>query len=381
MIGTGIKSPIRTNTYGEKRDCEPVCNLQEGSVWEMETGFRRHKGVLLLLLVGAVYIFLQYISHLVAPVLVAVLFLTIFGPLMKSIQDRFHLPRQFVAVVFLILAVAFGIMVFWLLATFLIGRIPEWIRDLDILEKNLTEAVSGVCRQLGALFGVNSQFLQDKLIESIRRTVDYLQEDVVCGILVHGFEYIGLLIKFGGFLITFLIATVLLAKDYDDIINRMLEREEWHVTLEVICGILRYVASFVKAQLIIMSCISLICVFGLSVLGVPNGFFWGILAGLLDALPFVGTGVVLMPLLIVGITNGFWGQCLGITLLLIICIFLREMLEPKLIGRRVGVPPITLLIAIYVGIHLFGVWGILKGPLGFVIVYETYHSIIRRKCL
>lgn len=363
--------------------CEALLRRsKEGSVWGMEsTSFRQRKLWILLLLIGAVYFFLEYISHLVAPVLVAVLFVTIFGPLMKRMQGKLHLPRQLVAVILLAVAVAGCVLILWFMASFLEGKLPEWIGDLESMEKNATTIVSGICRRIGVFFGVDSRLLQEEVTDSIRQTVDYLQEDVVNVFLSHGFRYVGMIIKFCGFFITFLIATVLLAKDYDDIINSMLDREEWHVLLEVICGILRYVASFVKAQLIIMSCISVICALSLMILGVPNGFYWGILAGLLDALPFVGTGIVLLPLIVTALTNAFWGRGLGIVLLMLLCVFLREMLEPKLIGRKIGLPPIAMLIAIYGGIHLFGVWGILKGPLGFVIVYEAYHGIIRRQGL
>ena len=60
--------------------------------------------------------------------------------------------------------------------------------------------------------------------------------------------------------------------------------------LEVICGIVRYIATFVKAQGIIMSAIALTAAITLGIAGIKHGVLWGILAGILDALPFIGTG-------------------------------------------------------------------------------------------
>ena len=102
---------------------------------------------------------------------------------------------------------------------------------------------------------------------------------------------------------------------------------------------------------------------------------WGILAGILDALPFIGTGVVLLPLGIWQLLEGSFGRALICGALYVVCIFLREILEPRLIGRKIGVSPIAVLVSLYAGIRLFGVWGIIKGPLGFVLIYETYHSL------
>lgn len=97
---------------------------------------------------------------------------------------------------------------------------------------------------------------------------------------------------------TFLIATVLLAKDYDMFMNRMLDREDCHVFLEIICGIIRYLATFVKAQMVIIAVIGLAAATVLWAIGIKHGILWGVLAGILDALPFIGTGIVLVPLAI-----------------------------------------------------------------------------------
>ncbi|MDE7231925.1 MAG: AI-2E family transporter, partial [Lachnospiraceae bacterium] len=63
----------------------------------------------------------------------------------------------------------------------------------------------------------------------------------------------------------------------------------------------------------------------------------------------------------------------------VICSFIRELLETKLIGKRVGVPPIAILLSLYAGIKLFGIWGIIAGPLGFVIIYQAFLSLERRR--
>ena len=59
----------------------------------MLSRWKNNKVVLLLLLTGAVYFFLEYITPLVAPVLTAMLFVTIFGPTMKKMQEKLHIHR------------------------------------------------------------------------------------------------------------------------------------------------------------------------------------------------------------------------------------------------------------------------------------------------
>ena len=169
-----------------------------------------------------------------------------------------------------------------------------------------------------------------------------------------------------------------MAKDYDDIMNRMLDREEFHVLLEVICGIIRYIATFVKAQFLIISTIAVVASVTLGIAGIKHGVLWGMIAGCLDSLPFIGTGIILVPLAMIQLFGGHYGKAIVCIVLYIACIFLRELLEPKLIGKKMGITPLAVLLSLYAGIQLFGVWGIIKGPLGFVIVYESYRSILRR---
>lgn len=299
---------------------------------------------LLLFLIVMVFLFLKYLVPLVAPLLMAMLFVTIFGPLLQKLQARFFLHRQVSVVILLLFAAVVLFFTGWLLLNWVINSMPEWLEIIGRFKNPWTEKLSGLLSQ---------------------------------GALSKSANYIRGLGSFGGFFVTFFIGTVLLAKDYDRIMNRLLEREDCRVLLEVICGVIRYIAIFVKAQFVIMLSIAGAAAVVLTVAGIPKGVLWGILAGVLDALPFVGTGIVLLPLGVLQVMQGKMIRAVTCAMLYIVCVILREMLEPKLIGKQMGVPPIAVLLSLYVGIELFGVAGILKGPLGYVIIRESYRSILR----
>lgn len=340
--------------------------------------WKKNKIVILLLLTGAVYFFLQYITPLVAPVLTAMLFVTIFGPTLKKMQEKLHIHRQIGAVVLLLLAGAILASLIWILFSWIVGSLPNWISSLDALYEDIRVVVHGVCGVVGDTIGVDSLYLEKTILLRIQEGIDYFQLETVPGMLSQSWEYVKIAGAIGGFLVTFIIAAVLLAKDYDEIMNRLLDREDCHVFLEVICGIIRYIATFVKAQIIIMSVIAGVCAIGLGAGGVQHGVLWGLLAGILDALPFIGTGIVLIPLALLQLFCGAYGRAALCILIYVACVFLRELLEPRLIGRKIGVSPIAVLLSLYAGIQLFGLWGIIKGPLGFMIIYQTYLSLQKR---
>lgn len=340
---------------------------------------KKSKMIKLLLLTGAVYFFLEYISPLLGPVLIAMLFVTIFGPLLKGIQKKLHIHRQ-VGALLLLLAAGVVLTVFvWILFSWIVGSLPEWLEWLEMLEQETYRLLHSVCQIISRLIGVDSAYLEETISGYLRDWIGQLGAPAVPGMISRSFKYVKAAGMLGGFLVTFIIAAVLLAKDYDDIMNRLLDNEEYHVFLEVICGVIRYIATYVKAQIVIMAMIGLLAAAVLGLTGIEHGVLWGIVAGILDALPFVGTGIVLVPLTVSQLIQGCYGRAAVCLLLYAACAFLREFTEPRLIGRRIGVSPIAVLVSLYAGIRLFGVWGIVKGPLGFVLIYQTWLSIRKRE--
>ncbi len=350
--------------------------LREGAA----KAFRGGQALTLLAVIGAVYFFLRYISPLIAPVLVAVLFVTMFGPFLLKLQKKLHIHRQIGVVLLLLVACAALAAIVWLLFSWIVGSLPKWIASLEGLEQDLGILVYNISHLAGHALGIDGEYLSETLLSYVEQGFGFFQSKAVPGMLAQSLEYMKGIAAFGGFLATFVIATVLLAKDYDEIMNKLLDREEFHVLLEVICGVIRYIATFVKAQLVIMSVIGTLSALALSVAGIEMGALWGLLAGLLDALPFIGTGIVLVPLAAVRLFGGNIWQAVLCLALYACCVLVRELMEPRLIGSRIGVPPIAVLASVYAGIGLFGVWGIVKGPLGFIIVQQICTSLKKRLC-
>lgn len=345
----------------------------------MAERIRENRAIILLLLTGAVYFFLKAIVPLTAPVLVAMLFVTIFGPLLQKMQAKLRLHRQVGAVLLLLLACAFVAVLAWVLFSWIVSSLPDWVKGLDSLEAQLSVILHEICMAAGKALKMDSGYLEQTVFSRVQESIDYFQQQLLPGVLSQSLEYAKVLASLGGFLVIFVIATVLLAKDYDDIMNRLLDKEECHVYLEIICGIIRYIATFVKAQIIIMSIIGTLAAAALGISGIRHGILWGLLAGILDALPFIGTGIVLVPLAIQQLFYGSYGRAAVCVIVYIMCIFIREWLEPKLIGKKIGVSPIAILLSIYAGVRLFGIWGIIEGPLGFIIIYQCFLSLERRR--
>ena len=130
--------------------------------------------------------------------------------------------------------------------------------------------------------------------------------------------------------------------------------------------------TWVRAQIIIIGTITGICVVGLLVARERYWLLIGVAIGICDALPFLGTGICFLPWALWRVLSGRYVSALWFVALYIITSFTRQSLEPKLIGKKIGVPPLAVLISVYVGIKVYSKGGFLLGPISAFLIWQLY---------
>lgn len=130
--------------------------------------------------------------------------------------------------------------------------------------------------------------------------------------------------------------------------------------------------AYVKTQVILITLVSVTCSLGLFLIKNPYALLFGVVIGILDAFPVLGSGLILVPWAVVCFLKGnaFAGAVLLTTYG--ICQFVREYLEPKLLGGKMGLRPVHSLMAVYIGYELFGFSGLLLGPFGLVLIKSIW---------
>lgn len=175
-------------------------------------------------------------------------------------------------------------------------------------------------------------------------------------------------------LVTF-IAVVFLAKDGEMLLQKVEENAFLEQLVEVIHSLLKLTAAYIRAQLAIIIVVVLICFLGFALAGFGKAPLWGVVTGMLDVLPFIGTGSVLLPLALVQLLLGKSREAVILTATFIVSALAREFLEPKLVGRKMGVLPVAILFAVYVGARVFGVAGVFLGPVYLLFLLEFYKKL------
>ncbi len=136
----------------------------------------------------------------------------------------------------------------------------------------------------------------------------------------------------------------------------------------------KYLGGYVKAQAIIMSIAFVLIFTGLSILGVNYALLIAIGIAVLDALPFFGSGAVLWPWALISFLNGSVKLGVGLIIIYLAIVLTRQMVEPKIVSSKLGLPPILTLMAMYVGYKTFSIGGMILGPIILMVVISFYRA-------
>ena len=134
------------------------------------------------------------------------------------------------------------------------------------------------------------------------------------------------------------------------------------------------VVGYLRALAILMSVTALTTIVGLLLIGNRYAVTLGVLAGLLDAVPIVGTGILFGPWIVGLFIMGFFGEGFKVILMWVVTLVIRQFLEPKIMSHGIGLHPLPTLISMYVGLQLLGFGGILMGP-AVIISYEALRKV------
>lgn len=323
-------------------------------------------GVITLL----VYLFFRFLFPLVAPFCVAFLLITLFYPMLSRIQKKIPMKKKFLAVGVLLLCLIFLAIILWILGYSSSMQMEKITAFIETAYRRLQIFLHECCYSLDGRFGWKGYEIENFVVERMAVIMENVQIQVIPRMLSSSYTCVKGILEAVAFLFVTLVATILLEKDYGVFMQWLKTSEDLSFVFKALEGVLNYIITFLKAQGIILLIISVSASAVLWATGIYGGVFWGILAGCLDVLPFIGTGIVLVPMAVWQLLNGHYLRMTVCILLYIGCIVVREFLEPKLIGNRLGIAPVLMLLAIYAGIRLFGVGGIVEGPLALIVIYE-----------
>ena len=224
-------------------------------------------------------------------------------------------------------------------------------RWLQALTYTAPENLGGYLRQnIGAFFSGGSAFL-DKAAGWLLNLAGQIISHVPDSALGFG---------------TALISSYMISAKLPRIRRRLaalLEKPPLAGTITALKRLRRTAGGWLLAQLKLSGITCLILSAGFLLLRIPHWPLWAGLTALVDAFPILGTGAVLVPWSLFCLVQGDVARGVGLMGIYAVVAVTRSVMEPRLVGRQLGLDPLITLFALYAGYRLWGVAGMLLAPM------------------
>ena len=327
----------------------------------------------LALVLALGYVSLQFVLPLLMPFVLAFLIAYMLRRPIRFFSRVFHVPKGLAAVLLvvltygaigLLLALA-GIRITATIAS-LVQQIPSIYNNYILPDlTDLFTWLEDLLARLDPSLMSALEELQTQLLNMLWQLVSSLS-----GLLMGGVSFAtSLATSLPGFLIRVLlmvISTFFIAIDYEKIVKFVLGCLRGH-TRDVILQIKSYVVGTlfvcIRSYALIMFITFVELSIGLSVIRVERAMLVALLIAIFDILPILGTGGIMIPWAILTALGGNVPRALALLVVYVIITIIRNIIEPRIVGKQIGLHPVLTLMSMFVGTHLFGVVGLFGLPI------------------
>lgn len=345
-----------------------------------EEAYTMTEGKQLLKIAGitvAVYILMKYFLPYVIPFFISYILVHLLKPVTELIYKKLRLRRELILSVLLAALLIVCSLLFYMIYCMLMGQLKRVAMNFDDYYRCFCEGIDECCRFAERNFGVEMEEMRAFVYSGIEHATEQIRIYIVPGIFNYSMRYLKKAMDAALFLLMVFVAAILLMRDYDRM-REQLRNYRLYRHVEHISGRMWHQGGmYLKAQAMIIGIVSILCVLGLWLLGNPYFVLLGVAAGLLDALPFIGTGTVLLPVAFFLVLQGSYAKAAGYGVLFFITYVAREFLEPRLIGARLGIYPFVMVVVVYAGLYLYGPSGVVLGPVTLLLILETVRELAR----
>lgn len=328
------------------------------------------------IIIAIIFLLLKFALPYVAPFIIALILVLITNPLAKKISNKLKIKERIPGII-LILLLWVIVITLLILAFYAVSKQAfNLLGDITNITENIQSYASIISDYLDNIYDYLPMISTDVVNSAISAIGDKLiamTTDFASSIISLGTNIVKAAPAVLLSVLVSILASVFLAGDYTNIrafVKRQLStrmHSAYRFTKEFLFGT---IGKIVTAYMIIMLITCCELLLGFSIIGVKYTFLLAPLITIFDILPFVGCGTILIPWGIIDIILGNYKQGIMILVLSIIITIVRNIIEPKIVGKRTGVHPLIVLIGVYIGGKLFGFVGIIMLPLTIMFLQK-----------
>ncbi|MFP3155784.1 AI-2E family transporter [Lachnospiraceae bacterium ZAX-1] len=319
-----------------------------------------------------VYVAIRWLLPLVFPFFIALLSAKLLHPMVEKLNKKLKIKKGFLSVAvsgfFLVLAGA----IFWIMLKNLFIQVKNLLENMGGFQEKALGWWNSCCDMASDFTGIKAEVIDRAIQEKLPAIWEDMREKLLPTLMDGSLVYAKNTFLLVGIFVITSIATVMMLNDYTKMKTNMQASVLGNSCLRICRKAYRAGNTYIKSQFIIMITVSFVCVAGLFFAGHKYVLIRGCGIGLCDALPFLGTGTIFIPWALLELAQGKYMLAAIYAAIYAICTLLREVLEPKLLGNRLGIHPLVIIITIYAGIYIYGIWGFALGPLTYILIKEIW---------
>jgi sporulation integral membrane protein YtvI len=323
--------------------------------------------VIIVTIIG-VYFGFQYILPLFTPFIIAYLLSRPIIPIARFLNYRLRIPKLLGGILSLAFFGTIIVKVGCYFIEVLIKQILILLQNIPIYLSILSIYLERVCNGCDKFFGIQFGSARGLIDSNMDGVLSKIKTEIIPAITSQSlYIAVGIVGAIGVILIT-IITILLLIKDEDEY-KRSFQSMTFYSDVHLITNKLSETGiAYLRTQAIIMLLVALVCTTGFLLMKNKYALLIGIGIGIFDAFPILGSGLILIPWSIISLLSKDIFSAAVLMTLYLGCQILRQFIEPKLLGNRIGIKPVYTFMSMYVGLKLFGFAGFLLGPLGLVII-------------
>jgi sporulation integral membrane protein YtvI len=328
------------------------------------------------IILGIIILLARYALGVLMPFLIAFVISLLLKPAVAFLHEKLKLPRGVIGIALVVvfyslvglLIIVLGVQLFSAAKSFFLTLPSLYTNGIVPWMSNAFASLQEFAGHLDPEATAAYNVVAENVTKSLGDAVVNVSKSVVGWVTSSTLKAPKLLLN----MLIMVISTIFLTVDFPKIhafVMRQLS-ERWRTLLHnarVQLGrtLWSYVRSYAMILIITFSEIFI----GLSIIGVNNAAGIAVAIAIFDILPVVGSGLVLLPWTIYTLISGHLTTGIGLAVLYVVVIVVRQIMEPKIVGDRVGLHPIVTLLSMVLGTYLFGGIGLLGLPITIALIH------------
>lgn len=315
-----------------------------------------------------------FFNAILPPILLAVIQYYIMNPVVDWLEKKWRVPRTVTIVVLFILVVVALIWIINTIIPIVQGQINSLVKNWPRIWNDAVNSTQEALRD-PRLHSVRGNL--DKMISNAQRTLFKSGQDAFNNTLSSISSAVSIITMIAMTLITAPVILFFMLKDGHQLRPYIAQfaPQRWQASFSKLLYDINYaLASYIRGQITVAFWVGIMFTIGYSIIGLPYGYALAILAGLLNLIPYFGTMIAIIPVIVIGIMTSF-----SMLVKILVVFSIEQLIETRLIspyvmGNKLELHPITTILLLIGASAVWGLWGVIFG----IPIYAVLKIIVSR---